>query len=193
MPKFVLVDNSLAPAGGHHFEFTEAILTVAEQAGYGPIIGANLELAESVEFAKRWPTYRVFPSSIYHKYNLFYLSRWEERESKKKAISFPGPLRPVSNWINDFRMRLRRRRWPIKRAIRCQGFLDGCHELFQQFEVAAGDMVMLPTVSDVELEMLGVFFREKPETVAAEWHLFFHNNFLLGRPHEYDTHLSRLQ
>src|SRR5262245_45140194 len=130
MPRFVLVDNSLAPAGGHHFEFAEAILQAAEKAGYRPLIGAHVELPESAEVARRWPTYRVFPSSIYHDFNLFYLSRWEEKEAKKKAISFAGPLRPVSDLINHVRHRLRRRKWAIKRAARCQRFLEGCRALF---------------------------------------------------------------
>src|SRR5438093_13660790 len=97
MPKFVLVDNSLAPVGGHHAEFAEAILHVAERAGFSPIIGANVELPESAELGRRWPTYRVFPSNIYHEFNLFYLSRWDDREAKKKAIGLPGPLRHVSD------------------------------------------------------------------------------------------------
>jgi hypothetical protein len=192
MPKFVLVDNSLAPAGGHHFDFTEAILGEAERAGFEPIIASNVELAEDVEFARRWKTYRVFPGTIYHEYNLFYFFQWEDREAKKKAVTFPGLLKPVSNCINDVRTSLRRKRWPVKRAIRSQGFLDACHKLFGQISLAPGDIVLLPTVSDLELEMLGRLFREKPETSVAQWHLYFHNNFLTGRPHEYDRQRFQL-
>jgi hypothetical protein len=192
MPKFVLLDNSLAPAGGHHFEFADAILREAERAGYCPVIGANVELAESAEVAQRWPAYRVFPSSIYHDYNLFYLSRWDEREAKKKAVVLPGPLRRLSDLYNDVRMRLRRRRWVVKRNARGEGFVDGCRALFQQVALETGDIVMLPTVSDVELEMLAAYFREDRRTAAAEWHLFFHNNFLLGRPPEYGIQDFRL-
>jgi len=187
MPKFVLADNSLAPAGGHHFEFAEAILRVAERAGFDPIIGANVELPEAAELAQRWPTFRVFPSSIYHDYNLFYLSRWDAKEAKKKAVSFPGPLRHISDLFNEFRGRLRRKRWAVKRADRGKGFLEGCRELFRKVALESGDVVMLPTVSDVELEMLGTCFRENPQTADAEWHLYFHNNFVLGRPPEYDV------
>jgi hypothetical protein len=170
MPKFVLLDNSLAPAGGHHFEFAEAILQVAERAGYEPIIGANVALAESAELCKRWTTHRVFPWNIYHEYNLFYFVWWEEREAKKKAVRFKWPLKPVSDLINDVRMRLRRKRWPQKRAERGAGFLTGCHELFKQVSLVAGDIVMLPTVSDLELEMLGRFFREKPQASLLHHH-----------------------
>jgi len=193
MPKFVLLDNSLAPAGGHHFEFADAILREAEQAGYSPVIGANVELAESAEVAQRWPTHRVFPSSIYHDYNLFYLSRWDEREAKKKAVAWPGPLRRVSDLYNEIRTRLRRRRWVVKRAARGEGFVDGCRALFQKVQLEAGDVVMLPTVSDVELEMLAAYFREDKRTAAAEWHLYFHNNFFLGRPPEYAAQDFRLE
>jgi hypothetical protein len=58
--------------------------------------------------------------------------------------------------------------------------------------LAAGDVVMLPTVSDVELEMLGLYFRENPQSAVADWYLYFHNNFLLGRPPEYDGQDFRL-
>jgi hypothetical protein len=192
MPRFVLLDNSLAPAGGHHFEFADAILREAERAGYSPVIGANVELAESAEVAQRWPTHRVFPSSIYHDYNLFYLSRWDEREATKKAVALPGPLRHVSDFYNAIRTRLRRRRWVVKRNARGEGFVDGCRALFQQVQLEPGDIVMLPTVSDVELEMLAAYFREDRRTAVAEWHLYFHNNFLIGRPPEYDAQDFRL-
>jgi len=192
MPKFVLVDNSLAPAGGHHFEFADAILSTAERAGYSPFIGANLELPQDAELAKRWPAFRVFPASIYHDFNLFYLARWEERESSKKARSWPGPLRHVANFYNRVRESLRRKRWQTKRSIRCDGFVNGCIELFQSVPLAKGDIVMMPTVSDVELEGLGTFLRENPATKVAQWHLYFHNNFLLGRPHEYDGQKFRM-
>lgn len=186
MPKFVLVDNSLLHAGGHHVEFADAILSTAERAGYSPHIGANLELPEDNELARRWPTFRVFPESIYHDFNLFYLSRWEERQAAKKAIAWPGPLRHVTNFYNHVRQEVRRRRWKAKRAGHCEQFENGCRELFQNISLAHGDIVMLPTVSDVELEALGRFLREHPETNVAKWHLYFHNNFLVGRPHEYE-------
>ena len=192
MPKFVLLDNSLAAAGGHHFEFADAILREAERAGYSPVIGANVELSESTEVAQRWTTYRVFPSSIYHDYNLFYLSRWDDREAKKKAVALPGPLRRLSDFYNNLRIRLRRRRWVVKRAARSEGFVDGCRALFQRVALEPGDIVMLPTVSDLELAMLGAYFREDRRTAAAEWHLYFHNNFLIGRPPEYSAQDFRL-
>ena len=157
MPKFVLVDNSLAPAGGHHFEFAEAILSTAERAGYSPVIGANLELPQTAELAQRWPTYRLFPSSIYHDFNLFYLARWEDREATKKARSWPGPLRHLSSFYNRLRDSLRRKRWSTKRTIRFEGFHNGCIELFASVSLDKGDIVMLPTVSDVELDGLGRF------------------------------------
>src|SRR5262245_10745647 len=192
MPKFVLLDNSLAPAGGHHFEFADTILREAERAGYSPVIGANVELAESADVAQRWPAHGVFPSSIYHDYNLFYLSRWDEREAKKKAVALPGPLRRLSDLYNEVRTRLRRRRWVVKRNARGEGFIDGCRALFKEVLLGPGDIVMLPTVSDVELEMLAAYFREDRRTAVAEWHLFFHNNFLIGRPPEYGAQEFRL-
>ncbi|MBW8885155.1 MAG: hypothetical protein JF612_10365, partial [Planctomycetia bacterium] len=192
MPQFVLLDNSLAPTGGHHVEFADAILREAEGAGYSPIIGSNVELSKSAEIGQRWPAHRVFPSSIYHEYNLFYLARWDEKEAKKKAIALPGPLRHLSDWYNDLRGRLRRRRWVVKRNARGAGFIDGCRTMFQNVALEPGDIVMLPTVSDVELEMLAVYFREDRRTAAAEWHLFFHNNFLIGRPPEHDSQEFRL-
>src|SRR5581483_7223881 len=97
----------------------------------------------------------------------------------------PGPLRRVSDFYNGVRTRLRRHRWVVKRNARGEGFVDGCRALFKQVRLEPGDMVMLPTVSDVELEMLGKYFREDRRTAVAEWHLYFHNNFLIGRPPEY--------
>src|SRR5439155_1437367 len=82
--------------------------------------------------------------------NLFYLSRWEEREAKKKAVALPGPLRRVSDLYNEVRTRLRRRRWVVKRAIRGEAFVDGCRALFRKVPLEPGDIVMLPTVSDDE-------------------------------------------
>jgi hypothetical protein len=192
MPKFILADNSLAPAGGHHFEFADATLTQAEAAGYRPIIGANVELPKDAELARRWPTYRVFPSSIYHDFNLIYLARWDEKEAKKKAVAWPRPLRGLSDLYNDVRIRLRRRRWVVKRLARGEGFIDGCRALFQHAPLERGDIVMLPTVSDVELEMLGRYFLENPHSGVAEWHLYFHNNFLLGREPQYGSQGFRL-
>src|SRR5204863_8141434 len=93
---------------------------------------------------------------------------------------------------NDVRARLRRRRWVVKRKMRGEGFVDGCRALFQKVALKPGDIVMLPTVSDVELEMLAAYFREDRRTAAAEWHLFFHNNFLIGRPPEYGVQDFRL-
>ena len=168
------------------------MLHVAEQAGYQPLIGAHVDLPDSAEVARRWPTERVFPSSIYHDYNLFYLSRWEQREAKKKAISLPGPLNRLAAWYNDLRGRLRRKRWAAKRVQKCDGFLDGCRTLFKKISLEPGDLVMLPTVSDVELEALGTFLHEHPETAVAQWHLYFHNNFLVGRPPEYESQSFRL-
>src|SRR5205085_5398930 len=103
----------------------------------------------------------------------FYLERWDLREAKKKAVTLPGPLRRLSDLYNNVRTRLRRSRWTVKRNDRGIGFLDGCRTLFQTVALEPGDIVMLPTVSDVELEMLGMYLRENPQAGVAEWHLYF--------------------
>jgi hypothetical protein len=181
MPKFVLVDNSLDRLGGHHFEFAADILEAAERIGFAPVIGASSQLPPAIGLPAHWPIFRIFPDTIYHGYNLFCLRRWEENQARRKDVSFPGPLRRISDLINTVRGRLRRRIWIGRRARTCRYFLTGCRQLFEEVTLEAGDVVMLPIVSDVELEALGELLRERPETALADWRLLFHTNYLEGR------------
>src|SRR5262249_29134069 len=94
---------------------------------------------------------------------------------------------------NDYRNRWSRKRWEIKRGCKGECFYTGLKALFKQVPLATGDLVMLPTVSDVELEMLGAFLRDNSETAVADWHVYIHNNYLEGRPHEYESQIYRLK
>lgn len=45
MPRFVLIDHSLAEVGGHHYEYAKHVLNAAAACGYSPLLAANRKFA----------------------------------------------------------------------------------------------------------------------------------------------------
>ena len=70
MPKFVVIDHSIADLGGHHYGYAAHVLDAAERAGYQPVLATNRRFAQPLGRGAGlgetrgdqapWPIHRVY-------------------------------------------------------------------------------------------------------------------------------------
>ena len=70
MPKFVVIDHSIADLGGHHYGYAAHVLDAAKRAGYQPVLATNRRFAqprgrgaglgETRGDQAPWPIHRVY-------------------------------------------------------------------------------------------------------------------------------------
>ncbi len=72
-------------------------------------------------------------------------------------------------------------------------FAQDCQHFFRPFQFVEGDHVCLATVSELELAGLARFLKRFPDSIHAQWHLWFHFPLLAGRPPEYQRQSKQLE
>lgn len=167
MPKFVLIDHSIADWGGHHFEYAKRVLRAADLAGYEPILATNRRLSRVGPLS-----WRVLPA---YRYGYWFAAR---------ALPAAGTLHRIGRCVS-------RCRWPKKLCQRAfawrkrLAFGADSLRLFGQIHVGQGDVVFIPTLA--EPEMLGLLrvFERNPAAAHASWHLLFRRNIFVGREPDY--------
>lgn len=68
---------------------------------------------------------------------------------------------------------------------RGQMFAKDTERLFRHLTLEEGDIVFIPTLSEVEMRGLLWYFRKDPRSAKATWHLVFRRNIYLGREPQY--------
>lgn len=160
MPRFVLIEHSLESVGTHCYENAVRVLNAAQRAGFEPILATNRAFAPQQLWPARW---RVFPLFRY-------------RFLGKYSLGMGKVDRPA--WYDRWRIAVGQRR-------RVRAFRRACATLFQQVSIESGDHVFLPTVFDLDVLGLAEFLHASAPSRRAVWHLYFHTNFLNGRPPQY--------
>ncbi len=179
MPRFVLIDHSLVDYSGHHFEYAQAVLNAAAEAGYEPILAANRRFKSNVREA--WP---VFPS---YKYGIWLHQgpRWQQRLHASLA-SARRISRHIGRRTDDAtgnRSAAERRRGGFVRnciqAERSRQFVRDSSRLVQKLRLGAGDIALFSTVSLEEFAALRRAWPFAGPSSAARWHFLFRRDFAL--------------
>ncbi len=95
-------------------------------------------------------------------------------------------------------VKLYRRREIIQRLLfdsrRLQKFGSDTNSLFHKVRLNEGDIVLIPTLSEIEMQGLQRFFQKNRRSSKASWHLVFRRNIYTGREPDYDeqTEVNRL-
>ncbi len=255
MPKFVVIDHSIAGVGGHYYEYARHVLQAAKEAGYDPVLVANRAFRASEPLP--WPVHAIYKVGYWG--NLSQPSRFETLRSTAKAVQCgylrcrtrlvysrafllwyirrrPGaylrshtltarfpifwlpvvaaaltakclaaavaacremmPLRGylarvagaasrVIGGVGRLVSRLvSRGGWPCKFATdryRLHHFTRSTRQLSRVESLSPGDVVLLPTTSEIELAGLATVLRGAPSLAQAHWHLIFRRNLFPGR------------
>lgn len=175
MAKFVLIDHSLEQAGGHHYEYALHMLQAAATAGYETCLATHRRFHSR----DRGIPGRVFPLFRYDTYtpHASYVGR--SRPRPRDLIPIPGAR--TYGWLEPLRQR-----WCVwDRRRRTRDFAAACRSLFGQIALAAGDQVLVPTLSEFDLAGLVEFLATEPATRQADWHLQFHFGIFDGRVPDY--------
>jgi len=108
MPHFVLIDHSVQDTTGHHYEYAMRVLEAAQEAGYTPVLGANLRFRP-----KTPPPFRVeaiYPDGF-----------WPRMAANKKAWVVKG-LQIARRAMTGLRYRFWFSRWGFLWLIRNEPF-----------------------------------------------------------------------
>jgi glycosyltransferase involved in cell wall biosynthesis len=76
---------------------------------------------------------------------------------------------------------------------RAQMFGKDTRRLFRHLHLEEGDIVFIPTLSEVEMQGLLQYFRKDPNSTKASWHLLFRRNIHVGREPEYQEQGNSLR
>lgn len=178
MARFFLVDHSLRETGGHHFDYVQCIARAAGEMGFETLIGAHRGFRGSelpnVSSVFRHTTYQ--PDS--------YLAGLRHLTRRKVDFLQAGSNR--LSWPAKIKRLWSLRRHAKRRSKFIQRFSADCARFFRNMEFEDGDHVFFTTVSELELLALSQFLGNRPNSLAAHWHLQFHFNLFEGRTPEYD-------
>lgn len=191
--KFILIDHSLKGAGGHHFEYAAQLLRAALAAGFATTLAAHRKFRGADGLPTECRVVSLFQHDTYSRHCLYFSKRYRMSAGTKEPATAAIPLhssrRPTfwRRWVERLRNVVSNR----QRRRHIAGFAAACRRLFAQIELAEGDQVFVPTISELDLAGLVQFLRATPETRLADWHLQFHFDVFDGRPPEYESQTQR--
>lgn len=157
MRRFILLDHSLRDTGGHHYPYAVSVLQAAESVGFAPALGTHRDFSAAGALPSHWPLHAVFPDVSYSRHTLDTQARQPQRG---RLHSLTGALRT--------RWRQHQRRRHIER------FAKACAEFFRRVPLTEGDVVFLPTASELDLHGLAAFVAAMPNLPAVHWHAQLH-------------------
>ena len=170
MPKFILIDHSLRDLGGHHYPYAYTVLSAAQRLGWQPVLAVNRCFSQHASLPCRWRVHALFAHESYSRYTLDTQAR-AAPDSADAAISRRQVL---GRW---WAARVRRRR--------AADFARDCARLFALEPLAAGDLVFLATMSELDLWGLTAFLEKSGVGLDCDWHLQFHFGLFRGREPDY--------
>lgn len=179
MPQFVLIDHSLSGPGSHHYEYAVHILRAADQLGLDTVLACHNSFRDSTRSLQNS---RLIPLFRYSTYGGNTLARPNDHRATGTSSGVGA------HWYHSWQQRRRARR----QRQRLQAFRSSCAALLAEVTLSEGDHVFVPTMSEFDLLALNEPLRNDPTTLAAQWHLQFHFDFLAGRPPDYGDQHDRL-
>jgi hypothetical protein len=173
MPRFVLIDHSLVDFSGHHFEYAQAVLDAAAQAGYAPVLAANRAFNVSAQ-----GSWAIHPA---YKYGVWFhqgAPRWQVRlrtaASRLARAGHTGGNRPEGvasprSGIRSFSGAMQS--WHD--ALRMRRFVGDTQAELARIGVQSEDVVFLPTLTCAEFCALSRARRPSQLPFTARWHFVF--------------------
>jgi hypothetical protein len=129
---------------------------------------------------------RVFPLFRFHTYSKYTIFAGGGRKDFPDAGSLLWKQwQRLRRWV----YKLRHRNGPQRRI---NDFSGSCRKLFTRIGLAAGDIVFVPTLSELDLAGLVTYLEQTPATREVDWHLQFHFNIFDGREPDYARQPERL-
>jgi hypothetical protein len=195
MPRFIVLDHSLKRAGGHHFDYDLQVLRAAAELGCEPVLISHKRFGGHASLPRDCRLLPVFRHDTYNEYTIFFGTR--HRFAGTSGAGPRGGSQPVSARLRDLLRRaryglyeLRYRNGPERRV---REFSDDCRNAFDRLGLRAGDVVFLPTVSELDLEGLARFLQSEPASREVDWHLQFHFSIFHGREPDYPQQGEKLE
>lgn len=188
MARLILIDPSLRGLGGHHYEYDVHTLRAAHALGLETVVAANRRFRATAALP---PGCRVFPRfryTTYSKYTLF--SSHRRRLIDPPADAAPPRRTPLVGGLVDRIQAWRFRGGPARRVRNVE---QVCAALFREVGIEEGDVVFVPTLSELELAALAEYWSAHPDSKRADWHLQFHFPVFDGREPDYDRQGTRLE
>jgi hypothetical protein len=164
-----LIDHSLQDLGGHHYPLAVSILEAAERAGYAPVLVTHRRFTRQDALPRHWQVHTQFTYRSYSRYALD-----TQASLQAQLRNSRGPLNLLrSRWCQWQRLRI------------AQQFAADCRQLFAKLKLAAGDVVLVATASELDLAGLARFLPGSGVPRTVPWHLQFHFGIFRGRDPDY--------
>ena len=172
MPKFLLIDPSIADFAGHHYEYALRVLRAAADRALDPVLATHRNFRGTERLP--WPVFATY------RYGFFEprFPRWLKTAHRLVAsmlggagrdeLAFDPPSLPRSVPPS---LRLSVSAYLFRRKSRA--FAVDSARLFNQVPLCSGDHVFLPTMAEADLLGLLGLFRSNRDATYATWHLLF--------------------
>src|SRR5688500_3474865 len=159
MSNFIVIDHSVKRIGGHNYEYALHILAAAERQGFRPILAVNRRFFERQRLPATWDLHTPFRHTMYETSRLAAKEHDLDPDGKLCAheagrLSLPVERRPSRSWMRRLPSGLRRyliRRHGNTRRRIVDRFAEDLALLFGQLQLARGDHVFVPTLSEDDL------------------------------------------
>ena len=172
-PKFVLADHSLLNSVSHHASYNRLILREARQRGFTPVLIANKAWRDN-----GWPDLAetVLPVFTYSTYQTTAVIK---PNSDRLARAFGWWDSPRTGNVKQL---LTQGAWRIVQDRRVRRLSAELADVFGGLNLAPGDHVFFPVISDQDLAAISRYFRHSIPPDGVAWHFQFHfgcTSFLL--------------
>lgn len=173
MPRFVLIDHSLVDFSGHHFEYAQAVLNAAAEAGYEPVLAANR--AFNVLPDSPWAIHPVYKYGVWFHQGA---PRWQVRLRAAAAGLARARYTPATRSEGVASAQTSVRSFPAAMqswhdAVRIRRFVRDTKAELGRVSMRPDDIVFLPTLTCAEFCALSRARRASQLPSADRWHFVF--------------------
>lgn len=182
MPKFILIDNSIADTSGHHYQYAMYCLQAAKEMGYDPILATNKKFKEK---NLPWKIFPVYAGTFWEHedYNNFFIKLYNRFEKSKYKIPLSFLLRIFGSII-------------VRKSLdynKIKKFSGNTINLFNKISLSKDDIIFLPTSGFVEI--LGILDHAKKyqNVTNPSWHFLFRRNIFIDSPEKYSYTYLKLR
>jgi len=178
-----MIEHSLKGVGGHHYEYAIHVLDAARQAGLPIVLATHRDFEAPKDFPAEYRVFNLFPVDTYSRHCDYFRTvysgdrPWWKRLPGIAWRTFISPVQSLNHQRGAKEHRAR--------------FAEACRELFEQAPPNPEDIILIPTISELDLAGLVDFFESNPESQKLDWRLQFHFDLYEGRPPEYARQATR--
>lgn len=193
MRKFVVIDNSISDYCGHYYEYAVNVLKAAYESGYETYLATNIELnvnnSDLVFIKKVFPFYKYSSRGnsallkVFELINNYIIEKLIIKIAKRNKTNISKlQIKTSNSFVKKFNYFSR-----LINVIKINSFFRSTKKALGNIDLKNGDIVLLPTISEIELLGLLKYLKRSDNALHPAWNLILRRNLLFN---EYQSQLK---